>query len=213
MVPNMLTSTEKEKGWSLLFDGSSPEGWICTGGESIPQSGWVFENGSIGAVGSEVMQGQMSLQTEAAFSDFELRFEFLVADSSSGGLCFYAPGIDEAKSGFPGLVYSIEGQKSGDKLEGTGSMRGILPASNVFPSPVGQWNNARINSGGKKIEYWLNNLKILDADMSDQKFIEGIANKYEPGYASIGDGHISLIAGKRPLYFRNIKIRSIKDSK
>lgn len=47
---NTLTSKEKKKGWILLFDGVSTNGWTTSVGQPVPEGGWEITGGSISTV-------------------------------------------------------------------------------------------------------------------------------------------------------------------
>ena len=45
-LDNQLTEREKADGWKLLFDGSTPAGWMNAKTKSFPASGWEIRDGA-----------------------------------------------------------------------------------------------------------------------------------------------------------------------
>jgi hypothetical protein len=72
---NTLTSKEKKKGWALLFDGISTNGWTTSGDQPIPEGGWEIINGCLNTVigdkGGDII-------TINEYSDFDLSVDFKI---------------------------------------------------------------------------------------------------------------------------------------
>jgi hypothetical protein len=78
-------------------------------------------------------------------------------------------------------------------------------------NPPGEWNNLRIVSEGKKVEHWLNNIKILEYTRGDRIFTYAVKrskfSKVVPPFGMVDKGHILLQHHGGVVSFKNIKIR------
>lgn len=97
-------------------------------------------------------------------------------------------------------------------LTSAGSNYGLhAPVADVT-SPVGSWNQVRIVVDGPHVEYWLNEQRVVEYELwsdewkalvADTKFAEW------PRYGMNRRGHIALQDHSDPVWYRNIKIRSL----
>ena len=83
--PNTLTAAEREAGWELLFDGTSPRGLRGFLKAGFPDQGWRIEGGALHKVAGA---GGGDLVTERAFRDFEFAFEWKVAPGANSGIMY-----------------------------------------------------------------------------------------------------------------------------
>ena len=92
--PNELTAAEKAAGWKLLFDGRTLKGWHGLGFNGIPPGLWVVEGGAIKRVenGKGPVQSdgrpltEMDLVSDSSWHDFELSWEWKIAEAGNSGL-------------------------------------------------------------------------------------------------------------------------------
>ena len=91
---NQLSAAEKADGWQLLFDGRTLAGWHGLGFKDTPPGLWVVDDGAIkhAAKGAGPLQpdGQpltgMDLISDRAFQNFELAWEWKIAEAGNSGL-------------------------------------------------------------------------------------------------------------------------------
>lgn len=210
---NTLTPKEKREGWQLLFDGTSTQGWSTPKGSAVP-SGWAVKDGTLTALkggkgGDIVSQNQ--------YGDFDLMFDYnLEAEGNSGVKYFYTT---YEKGGNLGIEYQLlddqlaEDNKKENHL--TGSFYDVMPPNAVVKkmNAPGQWNSVRIVAQGKKVEHWLNGVKILEFTRGTPDYTKAVSNsKFKdavPAFGTVPKGHILLQEHGAEVAFRNIKIKSL----
>ena len=75
----------------------------------------------------------------------------------------------------------------------------------------GQWNTLRVVAKGKKVEHWLNGVKILEFTRGSKVYSDAVAlskfNKTVPAFGMVEKGHILLQEHGGVVSFKNIKIK------
>lgn len=208
---NKLTSKEKRSGWVLLFDGESSNGWTTTGGKSVPP-GWEVTNGSItakkGGKGGDIISVN-------EYSDFDLHIDYNIEPECNSGIKYFFTSYD--KGGNLGMEYQILDDKLAEdnKKENhlTGSFYDVMPPleSKKKINAPGQWNTLRVVAKGKKVEHWLNGVKILEFNRGSKVYTDAVAlskfNKTVPAFGMVEKGHILLQDHGGVVSFKNIKIK------
>lgn len=226
--PNTLTASEREAGWTLLFDGKSFDGWRGLNRDGIPEAHWVLEDGTIRKVASgeiptapdgQPLEGG-DIMTVETFDDFELSWEWRVAPGANSGIKY---NVSEAMSAAHapehaalGFEYQIlDDDRHPDALNGptrtAGALYDMIPPISPKPlAPVGEYNQSRIVLNGDHGEHWLNGELILSYDLGTSRFDSLLeASKYRDveGFAERRPGHIVLQDHGDDVWFRSIKIR------
>ena len=81
---NALTPEEAKAGWRLLFDGKSFDGWIDPNLKDPPAPAWQVTDGCIKTVPHAATRED--LLTGAKYRDFELAFDWKVAQGANSGV-------------------------------------------------------------------------------------------------------------------------------
>ena len=231
---NQLTPAEKRDGWRLLFDGKTFNGWRGLGYDSVPSKHWVIEDGAIRKIASGKIARRPDglpvaggdLMTVDTFKDFELSWEWKVTPGANSGLKY---NVSEELSTGPkknnhsalGFEYQmIDDDRHPDgKLfkHKTGDLYDLVPSNdNKHAKPVGEWNQSRIVFRGNHGEHWLNGKKIVEYDLGTPEMKKALAEskwKQIPWFGERRTGHIVLQDHGDEVYFRNIKIRELGESK
>jgi hypothetical protein len=222
---NMLTEEEKKKGWKLLFDGKTTNGWRGAGKENFPDKGWVVEDGVLTVLASKGSDSQKGgdIITIDQYDSFELAFDFKLTEGANSGVKYVV--FESKPSGSAlGLEYQvIDDNKHPDATKGingnrtAGSLYDLIPAKDKELKPVGEWNQGRILVQGNHVEHWLNGNKVLEYERGSKEFRDFVAkSKYAaPDYNTNGrfgeapKGHILLQEHGDTVSFRNIKIKEL----
>lgn len=227
LIPNTLSDQEKRRGWRLLWDGKTNEGWVGAKLDHFPQQGWTIENGELSVLasgGAESANGG-DIITEDKFSDFELTFEFKLTEGANSGVKYFVdPNLNKGTGSAIGLEYQILDDKvhpdakkgvSGNRT--VGSLYDLIPAQNLsVPSRnkpfngVGNWNRGRILVKGNHVEHWMNGFKILEYERRTPAFRALVAySKYKdwPNFGEWDEGHILLQDHGDHVSFRSVKVR------
>jgi hypothetical protein len=209
---NTLTSKEKKKGWTLLFDGISTNGWTTSGNQPIPEGGWEIIdsclNTVIGDKGGDII-------TINEYSDFELSVDFKITPGCNSGIKYFFTTYENG--GNLGCEYQIIDDKLGEDTKQAnhlcGSLYDVIPPieSKKKVNLPGEWNTICIVAKGKNVEHWMNNVKILEYTRGDKRFTDAVAkskfNKVVPQFGTVEKGHILLQYHGGLVSFKNIKIR------
>lgn len=228
-IPNTLTSYEKRKGWRLLWDGKTTNGWRGAKLESFPTKGWKVENGVLTVLqsdGGESTNGGDIVTTEQ-FGDFELSLEFNITKGANSGIKYFVdPELNKGQGSAIGPEFQILDDKEhpdakmGIKGNRTiGSLYDLITATNlsvphrekVF-NGVGEWNHARIVSKDNHIEHWLNGYKVVEYERGTQMWRALVAySKYKdwPNFGERPQGNILLQDHGNTVHFRSIKVREL----
>ena len=218
--PNKLTEKEKQEGWKLLFDGKTMNGWRGAYMDSLPEKGWMVQDGML--IVKESGGGEASfggdIVTIDQYSSFELTLDFKLTDGANSGIKYF---VTEQLPRTPGSAIGLEYQILDDakhpdaKLGINGnrtlaSLYDVLPAHDKMVRPVGEWNHARILVNGKHVGHWLNGVKVLEYERGGKEFLAHKAEskfKDRAGFGEAAKGHILLQDHGNQVFYRNIKIR------
>lgn len=224
---NQLSENEQRKGWRLLWDGKTTNGWRLANYDTFPTVGWAIQDGVLKVLGTKkdslVKSGDII--TDKEFSNFELEMDFKVNTGGNSGLKYF---VVEDRTKKPGTGLGPEFQILDDKVHPdakmgvggnrtTASLYDLITAENLSEgskekrmNAPGKWNKLRIVSKDGHVEHWLNNLKMVEYDRYSQIFRNLVAkSKYNtyPNFAQSPAGHILLQDHGDEVHFRSIKIR------
>jgi len=199
LLPNTLSQQEIDQGFSLLFDGSTTNGWRGAGKETFPEKGW--------KVIDEILMVESSGGAEAAYggdivtldeySTFELSLDFKLTEGANSGIKYFITESYGSDASAIGLEYQLlDDEKHPDAIQGAagnrtmGSLYDLIPADErkTVRKP-GQWNRARIVVTGTRVderfrgssmersefkgahvEHWLNDRKVLEYERGTPVF-------------------------------------------
>ena len=207
---NTLTPQETAKGWRLLFDGKSLDGWRGYKKDTAPAA-WTVVDGELRLTGKGG-----DLVTREQFSDFELSLDWkLMKPGGNSGLFFRGVETDDPIYYSAPEIQIIDNVRHKDAANIThtaGSNYDLDAPSRDVTKPVGEWNTLRIVVNGADVEHWLNDVKIVEYELWTPEWEAKVkASKFAkwPGYGRAKTGHIALQDHGDPVAFRNIKIRKL----
>ncbi len=229
---NALTQAEEEAGWTLLFDGTSFDGWTGLGRDEIPEGHWSIEDGAIRKIDSgevpKAPDGQPleggDIMTENTYRNFELKLEWKASKGGNSGIKYNVSDslstAHEPQYAALGFEYQLlDDERHPDSEDPTHRAAGlydlIAPNDKKALKPVGEWNETRLVFRGPHGEHWLNGEKVVEYDLESARFDSLFAaSKYADivGFRTRRAGHIVLQDHGDDFWFRNVKVRTLPDN-
>ncbi|MBI1842194.1 MAG: DUF1080 domain-containing protein [Verrucomicrobia bacterium] len=199
-------------GWQSLFDGYTTRGWRTYGKPTFPTQGWTVQDKCLV---HSAKGGGGDIISDASFQEFDLRWEWKVAEGANSGLKYF---ILEERGKAVGHEYQmIDDARHSDALTGplhqTASFYDVLPPSAKATKPAGAWNSSRIVVRGNDVEHWLNGKRVLHYTLGSPEVMEGVQRskfKNIEGFGKSASGHILLQDHGDEVWFRNLKIRDLR---
>lgn len=213
--PNILSKKEKNKGWTLLFDGSTTKGWRGFNMGQFPDC-WTIEDGTL-TMTTTGMQESLDIITEKIYQNFALSLEFKLSPGANSGILYQ---VSEGESyQFPyetGPEYQvIDHDNWPDPLEDwqiCGSNYAMYPPLEKPYKPVGEWNHIFLLVDDNKVEQLLNGKLIVRYEKYSEEWMalrnSGKWSEF-PDYGKYDKGHIALQNHGTKVWYRNIKIKAL----
>ncbi|MEO6288868.1 MAG: DUF1080 domain-containing protein [Ginsengibacter sp.] len=198
-----MSKTERNQGYTLLFDGKTMNQWTGDTESYVPENGTITTHPEKGGGGN--------VFTKEEYSDFVFRFEFKLTPGANNGLGIRAP--LEGDAAYEGMELQIL-DNNADKYKDLqpyqyhGSIYGVMPAKRGYLKPVGEWNYEEVIVKGPKIKVILNGTVITDADITDARENGTPDHNPHPGLKR-DKGHIGFLGHGSIVEFRNIRVKDL----
>ena len=227
-LTNSLTEDEKRKGWRLLWDGTSTQGWKGAQSDQFPSDGIEIVDGTLHFLkhkSSNDFKKAGDIVTIEKFDNFELEVDFMFNEGGNSGVKYFVDALTEGDGRTIGMEFQILDKNHPDHSKGVegnrtiGSLYDLITAENLSEKDrgnlrsngPGSWNKGRIVVNGGHVQHWINNIKVVEYDRFSQSMKNLIKkSKYakHKGFGVGAKGRI-LLQDHSPgdVKFKNIKIR------
>lgn len=219
---NALTAAEKQQGWTLLFNGTTFDGWRQCNGTAIPAN-WVIDDQAMKvftAEGRKPGQGAGGdiLYGVRMFRNFELSIDWKTEKAGNSGIFFNVREVP----GKP-IYYAAPEVQVLDNVDATdnkiashlaGSLYDMLAADPKTVKPAGEWNTIVIRVKDGHVTHIQNGVKVVEYTLWTPEWDAMVQNskfKNFPGFTEgiSREGYIGLQDHGYAIWFRNIKIREL----
>jgi hypothetical protein len=220
-LDNLLTEREKADGWKLLFDGSTPAGWMNAKTKSFPSSGWEIKEGALSVnPDTKGPDGGGDIVTVDKYRNFELMVDFKYYTGGNSGIKYFVD-IDAENGALAsiGCEYQVLDDRNHPDakagIAGNRTLAGLydlITPKNKRDNGADQWNRAIIIVNGNKVQHWLNGFMTVEYERSTPAWKELVATskfKSIKGFGEAAEGRILLQDHGDKVSFKNIKIREL----
>jgi hypothetical protein len=165
-----------------LFDGATAAGWTEYLGKKFPEGHWEIREGALCAKPGSYLQPDLATVRE--FADFDLTFEWRIAEGGNSGVFYRARPAGGGMQGWflrrwgkTGLGLALEYQILDDphhpdgrepKTSAAALYSRAAPRADKPLKRAGEWNTGRIRVRGLRTEHWLNGEKVLEAEIPEE---------------------------------------------
>lgn len=219
---NKISQKEKKEGWVLLFNGKDFHGWRQCNGTAMPKNWTIEDNAMKVFTGEGKNPGQGAdgdiLFAGNKFKNFELTIDWKVSKMGNSGVFYNVREVPGQPIYYaaPEVQVLDNVDASDNKIDShlAGSLYDMIAADPKTVHPTGSWNTMVIKVQDGKVTHTMNGVRVVsytlwtpewDALVAKSKFktfqgfTEGIAK----------EGYIGLQDHGFPIWFRNIKIRTL----
>jgi hypothetical protein len=218
-APNQLSPTDQKAGWTLLFNGTSLDGWRAYKRPDASGTRWVVKDSllCLEPGDSSDTRGARDIVAAKPYAQFELAWDWRVSPGGNSGVKYF---VLEDRDAAIGHEYQlIDDTKHADAKIGphrqTAAFYDVLPAADRPTRPAGEWNTSRVVVRGAEVEHWLNGTKVLAYTLDSPALREAIAKSKFKDVERFGkpqNGLILLQDHGDSVCYRNVKVRPLNGS-
>jgi hypothetical protein len=214
-APNTITKKEKKKGWQLLFDGTTSNGWHGYNMKDFPDC-WKIEDGTL-TMNSKGSQEDQDIITNEKYRDFALSLEYKLTKAANSGVIFQIE--ENPKYKFPyetGPEFQvIDHENWPTKLEDNqfnGANYAMYPPIAKPYKPIGEWNQLFLVVKGNEVTQILNGVVVVKYVKNSEEWKKlrnsGKWSDY-PDWGKFDEGYISLQNHGTKVWYRDIKLKKL----
>jgi len=210
VVAQETKSESQADEYKVLFDGSSLDRLRGYKQEEIG-AGWSIDGDALYFDGT----GGGDIITKEEFGNFELHFEWKVAEgANSGVMCRVSLGDHSPYvSGAEYQILDDAGHGDGkNEMTSAASLYGMCAPEGKELKKVGEWNSAKIVMNGNLLEHWLNGKKVVSIEQGSDEWKTRLGKskfKTWEKFAKNDEGHIAFQDHGDKVWFRKIKIKEL----
>ena len=137
---NTLSKAEQKKGWKLLWDGKTSEGWRGAKLQSFPDHGWKMDNGVLkvlSANGAEAANGG-DIVTTRTYDNFILKVDFKITEGANSGIKYFVdPDMNKGEGSAIGCEFQVlDDLRHPDANLGVNGNRKLGSLYDLIPAPA-----------------------------------------------------------------------------
>lgn len=215
--------TVDEQEWTVLFDGTSFDGWHTYPQGEIPDA-WKLEDGAMILRSTEARKdgNRFNIVSDEEYTNFVLSLEWKVSAGANSGIMWGVQELDKYKEPYytGPEIQVLDNINHPDAKNGTthqaGSLYDMIAPSEDVVKPIGEWNHCviTINHESNEGSVVLNNVKIVEFPVNGEEWDTMVAKSKFADWEDFGKyrtGKIALQDHGEPLSigYRNIKIREL----
>ncbi|HXG57135.1 MAG TPA: family 16 glycoside hydrolase [Vicinamibacterales bacterium] len=202
--------------WVPLFDGKTLNGWRAYKQPDATATRWKIEDGmlTVDPAAGRDTRGALDLITTGTYDEFELAWEWKVAQGGNSGVKYLL--LEDRESAIGHEYQIIDDERHADAKIGphrqTAALYDVIPAADRPLKPAGEFNDSRIIVQGRRVEHWLNAKRVLVYELGSPELLGAVARSKFKGIDRFGTpqtGHILLQDHGDRVWYRNIRIRRI----
>lgn len=223
-LPANEQTAAANEGWTVLFDGTSTEGWRKYDSTAFPSKGWDIEDGALHCKGSGEGEaggpGGGDIIYDKKFSNFELSLEWKISPGGNSGIFILAqeiPGTPIYESAPEMQILDNERHPdaklgvNGDRM--AGSLYDLIPANPQNTKPAGEWNSVDIICYQGTVVFNQNGANVVEFHLWTDAWKTMVANSKFKDWPMFVDpakeGYIGLQDHGNDVWFKNIKIKEL----
>jgi 3-keto-disaccharide hydrolase len=215
--PTASTTTADNGGWTQLFDGKDLNGWRGYKKPDATGTRWTVQEGmlTITSSGAGDTRGARDLISEATFEQFDLRWEWKIAQGGNSGVKYFV--LEDQDSAIGHEYQIIDDERHADAKIGphrqTAAFYDVFPAHDRPLKPAGEWNASEVIVKGTHVTHVLNGKTVLEYDLGSPALMAAIDKSKFKGIARFGkpqNGHILVQDHGDQVWYRKIEIKRIK---
>ncbi len=218
-------SKTKAEVWTILFDGTSIQGWRNYNKPTFPEKGWEIIDGTLHCIGSgkgEAGGGGGDILYDKKYANFHLTLEWKISEGGNSGIFYLAqesPEFDYIWKTAPEMQV-LDNERHPDAQAGVngnrqaGSLYDLIPAVPQNAKPAGEWNTAEIKVYKGTVWHIQNGKTVLEYHLWTPDWNTLVAGSkfpsLNPNWANVAsEGYIGLQDHGDDVWYRNIKIREL----
>jgi len=203
---NSLSSSEREQGWKLLFDGKTTEGWHNYKKETIGE-GWKVIDGVL----VRAAKGAGDILTNEEYGAFEFSLDFKISPGGNSGVIYHVKNTGKTPWQ-TGPEIQIQDNVDGHDPQKCGWLYQLYSSDVDATKPAGEWNTLRVVITPEKCEHYMNGVKYCEYVKGGDDWKKKVAaSKFAAfkGFGEATEGYVCLQDHNDEVAYRNIKIRSL----
>ena len=207
--------------WTPLFDGASLDGWHEYGGDDAGEA-WSVADGALhfdpAVKDADGNTAGGDIVTDEAYDNYELELEWKIGPCGNSGIIYNV--IERDDLAYPWLsgpeMQVLDNACHPDAKIYThraGDLYDMIAGDSTAVKPAGEWNAVRLVVTDGEVEHWLNGRKVVEYNNTGEAWAALIADSkfkdFGEQFGSVTGGHIALQDHGDPVWYRNIRIRSL----